>query len=62
MYDGTDVHLYSPNTDLNIYLRTTGAGKVKLPGTATATGDVAINGHYDFLDSTGATIKLARVA
>jgi len=46
----------------NIWLKPSGTGKIKVAGTATGTGDVAINGYYEILDEAGATIKLARVA
>lgn len=59
---GNQFRISSKVSNKDLYLETTGSGVLKVPGTATATGDVAINGHYDIKDSTGATIKLATVA
>jgi hypothetical protein len=61
LYATPDV-LLQPIINKNLFLNTTGTGKLKVGGTATGTGDVAINGYYEILDSLGATIKLARVA
>lgn len=56
-----DVVLSASITNGNVTLVPNGTGKVKF-GTKTGTGDVAVDGHLDTLDSAGNAIKLATVA
>lgn len=60
-YTTPDAILQVDSTNNNIYLKPNGTGKVKF-GTKTGTGDVAVDGYVDILDSAGNAVKLATVA
>ena len=60
-YSTPDQIIECPVDAKNIYLKTTGTGKVKF-GTKTGTGDVAVDGYVSILDSAGNAVKLATVA
>lgn len=61
IHNAGDVEITNPLDAHNIYLKTTGTGKLKF-GTHTGAGDAATNGYIPILDAAGNTRKLATVA